>query len=118
MVLHSIHDIINQQLANLKTAKAGVNKSRSAPVEKEKSFQKMKEIIKIPASEVTFEAAAKAKGMKKIELEIAAAAGLLRPISPKPSPEPEQSSQSLKDLLRMIDELKNPPKSPDFDLFE
>ena len=118
MLLQSIYDIINQQLSQLKSGKAGLNKSQSTPVEKEKSIVKMEEIIKIPASEATFEAAAKAEGMKKIELEIAAAAGLLRPISPEPPAESDPSSRGIKDLLRMIDELKNPPKSPGLDLFE
>jgi hypothetical protein len=84
------------------------------------SFRKMADTITIPASKVTSEAAAKAEGMKKIELEIAAAAGLLRPISPDPpsEPDPEQTARSFEDLLRMVEELKNPAKSHDLDLFE
>jgi hypothetical protein len=56
--------------------------------------------------------------MQKIALEIAAAAGLLRPISPAPPLESNPTAQSLEDLLRMVDELESPPQSPNLDLFE
>jgi hypothetical protein len=118
MLLNTIYEIMNQQAVQPKAAAAGKNKAPSGSVEGEKAFAKMPDTVRVPASEATIEAAAKAKGMKKIELEIAAAAGLLRPISPEPPPESKQYSQSLDDLLRSIDELKNPRKSPDLDLFE
>jgi hypothetical protein len=118
MLLNSIYDIMNQQLAQPKASTAGKGTAPSASVEKEKTFQKMADTVKIPASEATFEAAAKAEGMKKIELEIAAAAGLLRPISPEPPEDFNQNAQSFDDLLRTINELEDPPKSHDLDLFE
>ncbi|MBN2320284.1 MAG: hypothetical protein JXR49_14465 [Acidobacteria bacterium] len=118
MLLNSNFEITNQQAIHPKDAAAGKTKSSSFSSEVEKASSKTVDNVRIPASEATIEAAAKAKGMKKIELEIAAAAGLLRPISPEPPPESKQYSQSLDDLLRSIDELKNPRKSPDLDLFE
>ncbi len=117
MLLNSIYKMLNQQETQQKAA-AGKNTASPAPAEGEKAFSKVAEEVRIPASEATFEAAAKAEGMKKIELEIAAAAGLLRPISPEPPPEANKYSNSLEGLLRTIEDLKNPPKLPDFDLFE
>lgn len=105
---------MNQQVTHPKETTASGNKSQSASVKKETSLQKTADTITLPASKATFEAAAKAEGMKKIELEIAVAAGLLRLISP----EPEPSARSFEDLLRIVEELKNPAKSHDLDLFE
>jgi hypothetical protein len=117
MLLNSISETPNQQEIQPKAA-AGKNTASPAPAEEEKAFSKSADGVRIPASEATLEAAAKAKGMKKIELEIAAAAGLLRPISPEPPPEAIKYSGSLEDLLQTIEDLENPPKSPNFDLFE
>ena len=118
MLLNSIYDMMSQQVVHPKAATAGKNTAPSRSFKGDKAVSKMSDTVKTPASEATFEAAAKAKGMKKIELEIAAAAGLLRPISPEPPPESNQYAHSLDDLLRTIDELKNPQKSPNLDLFE
>jgi len=111
---------MNRQLAQSKPSAGGGTKSESVAVDKEKSFRKIADTITIPASEATFEAAAKAEGIRKIELEIAAAAGLLRPISPNPPPEPapDHTARSLEDLLRMVEDLKNPAKSHNLDLFQ
>ena len=118
MLLHTIREAPNQQGIQPKAAAAGKTTAPSAPVERGKAGAKLVDEVRIPASEATFEAAAKAKGMKKIELEIAAAAGLLRPISPEPPPDANKYSNSLEGLLRTVEDLKNPPKSPNFDLFE
>ncbi len=118
MLLHSIYEMMNQRLSQPKAATAGADKALSSSGGKEKVFRKMADKINIPANQATLEAAAKAKGMRKIELEIAAAAGLLRPISPEPPPEQNASARSFDDLLRIVNELKNPPKSPSLDLFE
>ena len=118
MLLNSIYDIMSQQAVHQKAAAAGKNKPSSGSVEGGKAVSKLEDTIKTPASKATYEAAAKAKGMKKIELEIAAAAGLLRPISPEPPPETNQNSNSFEDLLRIIEDLKNPPKPSGIDLFE
>jgi len=118
MLLHSIYEFMNQRLAKMKVDDSGAEKAQSSADEKEKVFRKMAEKIKIPAEEATLEAAAKAEGMRKIELEIAAAAGLLRPVGPEPQPELNASARNFDDLLRMVHELKTPPKSPNLDLFE
>ncbi len=118
MLLHSIYEFMNQRLAKLKADDSGAEKAQSSADEKEQVFRKMAEKIKIPAEEATLEAAAKAEGMRKIELEIAAAAGLLRQVCPEPPPELNASARNFDDLLRMVHELKNPPKSPNLDLFE
>ena len=117
MLLYSIYEIITQQGIQSKAA-AGENTASPASAEGKKVYSKLADEARIPANEATLKAAAKAEGMRKIELEIAAAAGLLRPISPEPPPEANQYANSLEGLLRTIEDLKNPPKSPDIDLFE
>jgi hypothetical protein len=70
-------------------------------------------------SPATAAAAAEASGLEKIELEIAAAAGLLRPFTPDPQlPAPNMSGSSLEELLRIIADLKKPDQSRFVDVFE
>ena len=118
MLLNSIYDIMSQQVIHEKAATDGKKKASSDSVKGDKAASKIADTVKTPASKATSEAAARAKGMKKIELEIAAAAGLLRPISPEPPPEMNKYANSFEDLLRIIEDLKNPPKSSGIDLFE
>ncbi|MBN2241071.1 MAG: hypothetical protein JW793_00160 [Acidobacteria bacterium] len=118
MLLNSIYRILNQQAGSREADGAGINAAPSKPDAGAEEFSKVAEKVRIPAGEATLEAAAKAKGMKKIELEIAAAAGLLRPISPEPPGKPNRHARGLDDLLRTIGELKDPPRSPNLDLFK
>lgn len=122
MLLQSIINVINQQFPQKEFAKAEKRSTQPIGVEKEKTFSDMIGEAKTPASAATFAAAEEAKGMKRIELEIAAAAGLLRPMSPEPPPQaketPQQHNQSHEELLRTIKGLKNPEELHNFDLFE
>jgi hypothetical protein len=64
-------------------------------------------------------AAQEASGLKKIELEIAAAAGLLRPIHPDPQlPGANLAGPALEELLRTIADLKKSDQSRFVDVFE
>lgn len=64
-------------------------------------------------------AAQEASGLEKIELEIAAAAGLLRPFGPEPkSPAANFGAASLDELLRTIADLRKPDRSRFVDVFE
>jgi hypothetical protein len=64
-------------------------------------------------------AAQEASGLEKIELEIAAAAGLLKPKIPEPQlPIANLSGPALEELLRTIADLKKPDQSRFVDVFE
>jgi hypothetical protein len=118
MFLNSIFQILNLHANPRGAAKAVENDAPDKAADDGEPFSKVVEKVRIPAGEATLAAASEAKGMKKIELEIAAAAGLLRPISPEPPRKTTRPVQGLDTLLRTVDELKNPPKSPNLDLFE
>ena len=120
MLLHSILETLTQKLDLSEPTAAGKQSTpRPETVQEQPSFPDSIKEVRIPASEATFKAAAQAKGMKRIELEIAAAAGLLRPMSPEPPPELNQSSkQGFDELLRTVEELRKPGRSHNLDLFE
>jgi hypothetical protein len=74
---------------------------------------------KAPASAATFEAAKKASGIQKAELEIAAAAGLLRTLSASsPSSDGNKAEPTYLELGRTNKDLKQPNQSHALDLFE
>jgi hypothetical protein len=77
------------------------------------------EKIKTPPSSATTAAAEESSGLKKIELQIAAAAGLLRPLNPVPHTAAVNLTRpSLEELLRTIADLKKPDQAPKVDVFE
>jgi hypothetical protein len=118
MLLHTVLDKLAQKLAPTKHTKAEIN-APAPQGTKQTPFSETFREVRIPASEATLQAAAQEKGMKRIELEIAAAAGLLRPISVETQQESKQpSTKGLVELIRTVEELKNPGKSHQLDLFE
>jgi hypothetical protein len=77
------------------------------------------EKVKTPPSSATIAAAQEASGLKKIELEIAAAAGLLRPLNALPQlPVINLAGPSLEELLRTIAELEKLDQTRKVDVFE
>jgi hypothetical protein len=63
--------------------------------------------------------AEKTSGLKRIEMEIAAAAGLLRPFSGMPYPGmPLASGPSLEDLIRAVSKFEESGQSRVVDVFE
>jgi hypothetical protein len=71
-----------------------------------------------PPSQATFSAALEASGLQKIQLEIAAASGLLRPLSPEHIDPVTLTGPSLDELMQMIAKLKEPNQSRVVDVFE
>jgi hypothetical protein len=119
MLEQSISQILNQQFSQLKTV--AVEKKTAPPLKigsTEKAFTTPNDETKTPASKATSAAAAAASGIKRTQLEVAAAAGLLRPISAENPAAPKQSDQSLKGLLHTISELEKPDQSHNLDVFE
>lgn len=117
MLLHSILKALKLESAHPESA--GAEKPGASGTDKgEKKFSGMIEDAKIPAGEATYEAAGKAAGLRKFELAVAAEAGLLRPMIPDPPEHTDQPGQSFEELLRTIEDLKNPGKSHKLDLFE
>jgi hypothetical protein len=58
-------------------------------------------------------------GLDTLQIEIAAAAGLLRPLSPDPGMSPVAlPGPSLEELMQIIDKLKAPDQSRVVDVFE
>ena len=58
-------------------------------------------------------------GLKKIELEIAAAAGLLRPLSVMPDPVmPPPAGPSLEELIRAVSKFEKSDETRVVDMFE
>jgi len=77
------------------------------------------EKMELRPSPATSAAAQEASGLKKIQLEIAAAAGLLRPFNPDPElPAVPKAGSSLEELLRTIADLKKSDRSRFVDVFE
>lgn len=117
MLLQSILKILNEQFTQPKIAAAEKDTHPHEKVEGE-IFSNIIDKVDTPASAATLDAAMEATGIKRNELEIAAAAGLLRPISSENPPTSNQSNQRAEELLKTIEELKKPQKSHNLDLFE
>jgi hypothetical protein len=71
-----------------------------------------------PPSPATFSAALEASGLQKIRLEIAAASGLLRPLSPEHIEPVTLAGPSLEELMQTIAKLREPNQSRVVDVFE
>ena len=72
----------------------------------------------VPPSSSTASAAEETSGLRKISLEIAAAAGLLRPLSPEHLTPVTLAGPSLEELIQTIAKLKEPNQSRYIDVFE
>ncbi len=95
MLLSSILQILNQY--------------QPQPVASQKTVQ--------PSAE-TFSAALENSGLQKIRMEIAAAAGLLRPLSPEHIEPVTLTGPSLEKLMQTIAKLKESGQSRVVDVFE
>jgi hypothetical protein len=71
-----------------------------------------------PASPATFAAALESSGLQQIQLEIAAAAGLLRPLSPEHIDPVTLAGPNLEELMQTIAKLKEPITPRQIDVFE
>jgi hypothetical protein len=86
-----------------------LNQSQSQPAAIQKTVQ--------PSAE-TFSAAMEASGLQQIRQEIAAAAGLLRPLSPEHIEPVTLTGPNLEELMQTIAKLKEPYKTRVVDVFE
>ena len=71
-----------------------------------------------PPPAATSSAAEQTSGLQKIRLEIAAEAGLLRPLSPERIEPVNLTGPNLEELMQTIAKLKEPNKSRVVDVFE
>jgi len=118
MLIDSISEETNHQLNQSKTATAGKKTPQPIKAETVEASPKASEAANTPASEATFAAAAKAKGIKKMALEVAATAGLLRPMSSENPSTSKRSGQGLEELIKTVEDLEKPEKQHTLDLFE
>jgi len=119
MLEQPISQILNPPVTQQKTVEVEKRTASSIKIgSTDKVFTDRDDETKTPASKATFAAAAAASGLKRTQLEVAAAAGLLRPISAENPAAQKQSAQNLKGLLRTINELEKPDPSHDLDVFE
>jgi hypothetical protein len=119
MQLHTTLGILDQQSTQPSFASAAKSRSPSNTADKTGAFSNVIEAATTPAGSATFEEAEKASGIKKYELEIAAAAGLLRTVSPDSQTSAGKKSEpSFEELSRTIEDLKKPNQSHAIDMFK
>jgi hypothetical protein len=119
MQLNTSLGILDQQPTQPSLTSAAKSHSSSHSAEKNGIFYEVTDAAKAPASAATFEAAEKASGVQKVELEIAAAAGLLRTRRASPAASNgNRAESSYEEPRQAIEDLKLPNQSHALDLFE
>jgi hypothetical protein len=109
MLISSILQILDQQSFQPKATKKAF----------EMAAENAAAQFRIPNQAATTEVAEESSGLHKIELEIAAAAGLLRPLSLEhPLPAAAHPGPSAEELIRAITKFERPHRSRFVDVFE